>query len=615
MRQEPEEIAERIVWGVEEQFVSETTQFLVDRLTSLPYSDYRLEYVVERMARENPQLLNQIYLEYKDRISEEVAQVLTPYLKDQDTERAMQEFSGHYQVSKPYSVAIARLTAATVQGCTEIIARQNVAMIEEQANVWYEVASKAVTRENATMMRESEIIADAVRELSQNQITTIDYKSGVHNKIDVAIRRHIVTQVNQNYQRMNELRAQEYDWDLFMCSAHPASRPEHYPLQSEIYSRGQYIGQSIDGHTVRDYEEMEIGSVTGIYGANCAHYTTPYIPGLSQLQEVPYSAEENAKRYELTQKQRYYEREIRATKTEIADLRRAGQDDTQERLRLGRQQAKIRELCDKNGLTRERQREKAYGIGEQPRALGGTKRKTQPIPKPTPKYEVFKPFETQAQAREYVSQFVDTSAYKARFDIGKMDVSNANGLAKALHDVSQRYEFELHSIQPMNFRSNMFKGSNADAAYQWFTHDLFFNPNYLKSASAFQKHVQEGLEAQEYLLGNIEQLKAKSGISKAQERFIRGLEKSGRGGVSTSVEGIFLHELGHMLDDQVLRRAFKEYGFDVSASMEKYASRISAYSTSDNREYVAESFAAYMLGESERLDPALVSIFNKVEKK
>lgn len=369
MRPEPEEIAERIVWGVEEQFVSETTQFLVDRLTELPYADYRLEHVVERMARENPELLNQIYLEYKDRISDEVAKVLVPYLKDLDTEKAMQDFSGHHEVSKPYSLAVARLTDATVKGCTEIIQRQNVAMVQQQADAWYEIASIAVTRENATMMSESEIIADAVKELSARCIQTIDYKSGVHNKVDVAIRRHIVTQVNQNYQRMNELRANEYDWDLFMCSAHPASRPEHYPLQGEIYSRGQYIGQRIDGHTVRDYDEMEIGSVTGIYGANCSHYTTPYIPGLSQLQESPYTAEENEKRYDLTQQQRYYEREIRATKTEIANLQRAGQDDTQERLRLGRQQTKLRELCEKNGLTRERQREKAYGIGEQPRAL------------------------------------------------------------------------------------------------------------------------------------------------------------------------------------------------------------------------------------------------------
>lgn len=373
MRPEPEEVAYKIVWGVENEFVSETLSFLVDRLTSADFADYRLEYVIERMARENEQLLNQIYLEYKDRIAQEVADVLTPYLKDVDTEKALQDFSGH-QPSKPYTVATERLTNATVKGCTEIIARQNVAMVEQQAQAWYEIASTAVTRANATMMSEREILTDAVKELTKRGIVTVDYKSGVHNKVDVAIRRHLVTQINQNYQRMNDLRLSEYDWDLFMCSAHPASRPEHFPLQSHIYSKGRYVGQKIDGETVRDYDEMDIGSVTGIYGANCSHYTTPYIPGFSKLQEVPYSEEENDKRYELTQTQRRYEREIRATKAEIAKLQQAGLDDTTERLRLGREQTKIREFCDKNNLTRQRNRELAYGIGEQPRALRGTKR-------------------------------------------------------------------------------------------------------------------------------------------------------------------------------------------------------------------------------------------------
>lgn len=368
-RKTPEEIAEQIVWGTENQFVSETTGFLIDRLTSIDYSNYDAEYWVRRMANENPAILNDIYLKYKDRITAQAAEILEPYLRDLDTEKAMQDFSGHYELSAPYSAATERLTNATVKGCTEIIARQNVAMIEQQANAWYEIASVAVTRQNATMLSEREIIADAVKELSARQIFTVDYKSGVHNKIDVAIRRHIVTQCNQNYQRMNDLRAKEYDWDLFSCSAHPASRPEHFPLQGCIFSKGQYIGQKIDGETVRDYDEMNIGDVTGIYGANCSHYTTPYIPGLSKLQKPPYGEEMNAIRYDLTQTQRYYERQVRGTKTEIYDLERAGLDSTDARLRLGQQQARLREFCATNDLTRDRSREIAYGIGEQPRAL------------------------------------------------------------------------------------------------------------------------------------------------------------------------------------------------------------------------------------------------------
>lgn len=73
--------------------------------------------------------------------------------------------------------------------------------------------------------------------------------------------------------------------------------------------------------------------------------------------------------YEATQKQRRHERRIRETKREVHALQLAGLDDTSARLRLGNQQRKLKAYTDKHGLPRLPHREKAYGIGPQPRAL------------------------------------------------------------------------------------------------------------------------------------------------------------------------------------------------------------------------------------------------------
>lgn len=73
--------------------------------------------------------------------------------------------------------------------------------------------------------------------------------------------------------------------------------------------------------------------------------------------------------YEATQKQRRHERRIRETKREVHALQLAGLDDTSARLRLGNQQRKLKAYTDKHGLPRLPHREKAYGIGSQPRAL------------------------------------------------------------------------------------------------------------------------------------------------------------------------------------------------------------------------------------------------------
>lgn len=622
--------------GAQERFVSETTGFLIDRLTSIDFRDYDTEYWVRRMASENERLLLDIYAKYRDEITDDARAILEDAILDEDLETALQRVTGHTAVSAPYSAGVARITSATVANCTKIIERQNVAMVAQQADLWYSVAIDAVAKTTGAMETTDRIMAEAVRALSERQIRTIDYKSGVSTNIDAAIRRHVVTQANQAYQRMSEARATEYDWDLVMCSSHPASRPEHYYFQGEIFSKGRYVGQRIDGHTVQPYDDLDVGDVTGIYGANCRHYLTVYVPGYSEVQEPPYGYEENERRYDLTQDQRRMEREIRYTKADVADLQRAGLDDTQARLKLGTQQAKIRAFCNENGLTRRYDLEKAYGIPSQPRAIGGTrkaaakaaeprkpqqpekKHEVEPIRPQTPKYA---PFATAKEAEAYLEGVVPIGSYGAKLDISKIDIDAANGLCKAVHDVTALYDVEIRSIQPMNFRTNMFKGSTADAAYQFLRHDLFYNPNFYKTKKALDAHIAEALSAEESTRRDIVQFveSGKHFSTERLDRYARGFIRSGRGNVGNSYperwsEATFMHELGHALDDQVFRRAYKDRGFDIRGSFEKYAENVSGYATSSNMEYVAESFAAYMFGEREGLDPALVAIFDEVRK-
>ena len=373
MQPTPEEVAERIVRGTQERFTAETVGFLIDRLITIDWRDAHAEYWVTRMAHENAPLLMDIYAKYKDGITDEARRILEDAIRDEGLETALIKATGHTVPSAPYVAAANRITTATVANCTKIIERQNVAMVQQQADLWYSVAIEAVTKTTGSMDTVDEVIGHAYRQLAERQIRTIDYKSGVSTNIDAAIRRHVVTQANQAYQRMSEARATEYGWDLVMCSTHPASRPEHYHFQGELFSKGQYIGQRIDGHTVQDYADLDVDDVTGIYGANCRHYLTPYVPGYSEVQEPTLTASENERLYDLTQTQRSYERAIRYTKADIYDLERGGLDATQERLVLGRQQARIREFCADNGLTRRYDLEKAYGLPSQPRGLSSAR--------------------------------------------------------------------------------------------------------------------------------------------------------------------------------------------------------------------------------------------------
>lgn len=220
------------------------------------------------------------------------------------------------------------------------------------------------------------------------------------------------------------------------------------------------------------------------------------------------------------------------------------------------------------------------------------------------------------EANERAAAFVDTGAYKAKVDMKGMSVDAANSMLKALDAVYGSYDVDLlRSIQRMNKRSREFKNSSAEAAYRWMIGDLYYNADYVKTPKAMAAHRKQSRDLlDEVLGGNLARLREKHAGQASTIRYIDALERTGRATVSQSFDSFeevtYAHELGHMLDD----RLFRKSGFDRRASFEQFASGISAYATSDVKEYMAESFSAFYAGELEHLDPDLVTLFRESMK-
>ena len=222
------------------------------------------------------------------------------------------------------------------------------------------------------------------------------------------------------------------------------------------------------------------------------------------------------------------------------------------------------------------------------------------------------------EANERAAAFVDTSAYKAKVDMKGMNVDAANSMLKALEAVFDSYDVDpLRSIQRMNKRSNQFKNTSAEAAYQWMIGDLFYNADYVKTAKAMVAHRAEGRKLLDDVLGmDLDGYIRKNAGNVRKVRYAEALRETSRPLVALAYEEsyeelVYAHELGHMLDDRIFRKAA---GFDRTASFEQFASHISAYATTDSREYMAESFCAFYAGETEHLDPALVELFKGAMK-
>lgn len=214
---------------------------------------------------------------------------------------------------------------ATIAGVAEILSRDNLQMIEGAKKAFLDASIEAITRVNTGAMTTEKALHAAVRELEKKGIPIITYQNRktkrvtVENKIDVAVRRHIRTQIAQDGARMSLERMEDLGVYLVEVSSHDDARPSHAAWQGRCYSlRGDTV---IDGTRYPDfYSSTGYGQVDGLLGANCRHSFGPYRHGAPRMYSPhPQSPSglNGSEIYELEQGQRKLERDIRAAKREL----------------------------------------------------------------------------------------------------------------------------------------------------------------------------------------------------------------------------------------------------------------------------------------------------------
>lgn len=364
-------LIEEVVHGALEDYVEKMSS----RLTQYLLAGVDNPDMLSTLAARAKSDAMAIFTKYKGRISKETREAFLEAVEsyEVEVEQTLEKLHTKHQLTKQGALEFAQ----AARGIGEIVNRQNIALANTMATTWYTIAANAVVRKELGDSRRA-IMEDAVRALSDAGIETIDYKSGVKTTIDAAVRRHIVSQVSQAKAQILSDKCDEYDQDLVFVSAHFGARPSHAIWQGKVYSRSG---------TSSKYPSLDEGtgySGTGPFGSlgdrlcgvNCQHEMVPYMPGLSQLPDLSFEKEQKRygmtsdEYYRATQKQRALERKVRKYKRRIALGQEQGLDMVDDRYKLGRTQALLREHCRANGLTRLYERERAYGVKRQPKGLG-----------------------------------------------------------------------------------------------------------------------------------------------------------------------------------------------------------------------------------------------------
>ena len=198
---------------------------------------------------------------------------------------------------------------------------------------------------------------------------TVSYPSGHVDKLDVAVRRSLLTGIGLASRQISEENSKLCGCDLMEISAHSGARPSHASWQGQIVSlsgRRGYLSKSDIGY----------GTGAGFGGWNCRHDWYPFYEGIStrnytqsdldklNAKDIKYNGKMYSE-YEISQILRGMERQSRTLKRQKVALKTAideGQtflksDLTALNSKIRDKSAQIQSFCSETGYKRDRFRE------------------------------------------------------------------------------------------------------------------------------------------------------------------------------------------------------------------------------------------------------------------
>lgn len=313
-------------------FVSETTAYQAEVLqtTGILYDD-----ILQMIADRTDASVAQVRAMFED------AGVRTVEI-DNDTHEAAGEAPADIRQDggmKQVLEAGYRKTLGTMRNLVSTTANTTqTAFLQACDRAYMQVSSGAFSYQDAIRM--------AVRNLADGG-AYVTYPTGHQDRIDVAVRRCVLTGVGQTAAAVAKKRAEDSGCRYMELTAHGGARPEHARWQGQLVQiQGKRTRKIIDGLKVFTLEEIGYGDGRGFKGWNCRHNWHPYYPGLSTPNYTPeeiarldeksisYNGEKYTE-YEISQMQRKGERKVRALKRRAAALDEAAKNTDDPALKQG----------------------------------------------------------------------------------------------------------------------------------------------------------------------------------------------------------------------------------------------------------------------------------------
>ncbi len=353
---------------------TEIIQSIAKKLTKANYLTPSAEWQLYKAAqlRMSTADVNKLLRKYTKLSKREIAALYTEACKQAiNNDAKIYRYYGKDADSFTRSVAFSNSLKAGIKNADGMYENLTRSMVQSSRKTVTHLMDKAYLKVLSGAFSPQEAIYSAVKELADKGIQSVTYPSGRTDWADVAVRRAVITGIGQTTGRMQLDLAEDMGTDLVEVTAHSGARPSHAEWQGKVYS---ISGKSKKYPSLR--AATGYGRGDGLKGWNCRHDFFPFFEGLSERANFPVDKEENLREYELEQKQRGMERAIRKSKRGLAALDSAIGSADDEELKaklqsdfdrksntLKRQEARLSDFCESNGLLPRNDRTRVIGFG------------------------------------------------------------------------------------------------------------------------------------------------------------------------------------------------------------------------------------------------------------
>lgn len=245
--------------------------------------------------------------------------------------------AGKTPIDHASNVAMGNLLSSHIRKTKGVVKNLTRTTASQGQNAFINAVNLANMQVNSGAFTYDFAIKNAIKQVAKSGLT-VQYPTGHIDKLDVAVRRAVLTGVNQSSAELNMLYCDEIGTDLVEVTAHSGARPSHADWQGGVYSlSGKSKGYG------SFYDITGYGTGEGLCGWNCRHSFYAYYEGtertyskeyLDSLDSKTYEYDgETYTNYEAGQKQRSYERAIRAEKRYFAGLNSAYNETKDDTLR------------------------------------------------------------------------------------------------------------------------------------------------------------------------------------------------------------------------------------------------------------------------------------------